>query len=247
MRTLLIGIFLVIFFIIDIPILCVQWIISKFNQHHADVIQLRIVQFAFRLVCFISGVKLEVIGQENVPKDEAVMYVANHRGFFDIVVTYMLCPGLTGYISKAAIRKVPVLGLIMKRLYCLFINRDDIKQGMQVILTAIDQVKRGISVCIFPEGTRHKDKDNPSSMLRFKEGSFKIAIKSGCKIVPMAIYGTDNCLENHVPWIKSSKVVLKYGEPIDPKNFTKDEQKKIGAYTQSVVQEMLYEICPPNN
>lgn len=247
MRTLLIGIFLVIFFIIDIPILCVQWIISKIDQHHADIIQLRIVQFAFRLVCFISGVKLEVIGFENVPKDEAVMYVGNHRGFFDIVVTYMLCPGLTGYISKATIRKVPVLGLIMKRLYCLFIKRDDIKQGLQVILTAIDQVKRGISVCIFPEGTRHIDKDDPTSMLTFKEGSFKIATKSGCKIIPMAIYGTDNCLENHIPWIRSSKVIVKYGEPIDPGKLSKEDQKKIGAYTQSIVQKMLYEICPQTN
>ena len=247
MRTLLIGIFLVIFFIIDIPILCVQWIISKFDQHHADIIQLRIVQFAFRVVCFISGVKLEVIGFENVPKDEAVMYVGNHRGFFDIVVTYMLCPGLTGYISKATIRKVPVLGLIMKRLYCLFIKRDDIKQGLQVILTAIEQVKRGISVCIFPEGTRHIDQDNPTSMLTFKEGSFKIATKSGCKIIPMAIYGTDNCLENHIPWIRSSKVIVKYGEPIDPGKLSKEDQKKIGAYTQSIVQKMLYEICPQTN
>ena len=91
MRTILIGIFLLIFFIIDIPILGVQWIISKISQPHADMVQLRIVQFAFRCVCFISGVKLEVIGHENVPKDEAVMYVGNHRGFFDIVVTYRLC------------------------------------------------------------------------------------------------------------------------------------------------------------
>ncbi len=243
MRTILIGIFLLIFFIIDIPILGVQWIISKISQPHADMVQLRIVQFAFRCVCFISGVKLEVIGHENVPKNEAVMYVGNHRGFFDIVVTYMICPGLTGYVSKKSIKKVPVLGLIMKRLYCLFIDRNDIKQSLQVILTAIDQIKRGISVCIFPEGTRHIDHDDPTTMLPFKEGSFKIATKSGCKIIPMAIYGTPDCFENSFPWIKSSKVIIKYGKPIDPKSLSKEEQKKIGAYTHDVIENMLKEIC----
>ncbi len=94
----------------------------------------------------------------------------------------------------------------MRRLYCLFIDREDIKQSLQIILQAIDQIKNGISVCIFPEGT-------------------------------------DNCFENSFPWIKSTKVTLKYGTPIDPKALSKDEQKKIGAYTQTIISDMLKEIC----
>ena len=109
MRTILVALFLLIFFIISIPILIIEWIISKFNQPWADITQLRIVQWAFKCICFISGVKLEVIGEENVPKDEAVLYIGNHRGFFDIITTYSRCPNLTGYISKEVIKKVPIL------------------------------------------------------------------------------------------------------------------------------------------
>lgn len=244
MRSIITVLFVFIFLIVDLPVMGIQWIIAKFNKKHVDYAQLRFVQWAFKGVMFLSGVKLEVIGEENVPKDEAVMYVGNHRGIFDIVVSYSRCPSLTGYISKTSVKKVPILGMVMTRLYCLFIDRDDIKQSLQIILKAIDQVKNGVSVCIYPEGTRNKDREHPAAMNDFKEGSFKIATKTGCKIVPMAIYGTDNCLENHFPWIKSTKVILKYGSPIDPKSLSKEEQKKIGAYTQEVVQNMLNEICP---
>ena len=144
--------------------------------------QLRIVQWGFRCVSFLSGIKLTVKGEENVPTDQPVLYIGNHRSFFDIVVTYARCPGLTGYISKDGVNKVPILGLWMRRLYCLFLDRKDLKQGLKVILTAIDQVKSGISICIFPEGTRNKDAEHPDTLLPFKEGSFKIAQKTKCPI-----------------------------------------------------------------
>lgn len=239
MRTIITVLFLVIFLLLSLPFLGIEWIIGKINPHHADLVQLRVVQWAFRCIAAISGVKLEVIGKENIPTDEPVLYVGNHRGFFDIVLTYALCPGITGYISKNSIKKVPILGLWMSRLHCLFMDRDDIKQSLKVILSAIEEVKNGTSICIFPEGTRNKDKEHPSSVLPFKEGSFKIATKTGCKIVPIAISGTDQILENHFPWIKSTKVILQYGVPIDPKELSKDEQKKIGAYCQTIVEHML--------
>lgn len=90
----------------------------------------------------------------------------------------------------------------MKRLHCLFLDRDDIKQGLKVVLAAIDQVKSGISICVFPEGTRCKNKDDLTEVQSFKEGTFKIATKSKCKIVPMAIMGTNEIFEDHLPWVK---------------------------------------------
>ena len=113
MRTILVALFLLVFFIFSIPILIAEWFIAKFNQPWADITQLRIVQWAFNCICFIAGVKLEVIGEENVPKDESVLYIGNHRGFFDILVTYSRCPNLTGYISKEVIKKVPILSTFL--------------------------------------------------------------------------------------------------------------------------------------
>ncbi len=239
MRTIITVLYILLFLILGLPVLGIEWIISKFNKAHADMVQLRIVQWGLKCVAFISGVKLTVIGEENVPKDEPVLYIGNHRSFFDVVVTYARCPGLTGYIAKDGVNKVPIFRIWMKRLHCIFLKRDDMKEGLKVILKAIEYVKSGISICIFPEGTRNKDRDNPTSLLPFKEGSFKIASKTGCKIVPMALIGTADILENHFPWIHSTDIKLIYGEPIDVSALDKDQQKHVGAYCQTVVEELI--------
>lgn len=239
MRTIITVLYIFLFLILGLPVLGIEWIISKFNKAHADMVQLRIVQWGLKCVAFISGVKLTVIGEDNVPMDEPVLYIGNHRSFFDVVVTYARCPGLTGYIAKDGVNKVPIFRIWMKRLHCIFLKRDDMKEGLKVILKAIDYVKSGISICIFPEGTRNKDKDNPTSLLPFKEGSFKIASKTGCKIVPMALIGTADILENHFPWIHSTDIKLIYGEPIDVSALDKDRQKHVGAYCQAVVEELI--------
>lgn len=239
MRTIITVLYVFLFLILGLPVLGIEWIISKFNKAHADMVQLRIVQWGLKCVAFISGVKLTVIGEENVPRDEPVLYIGNHRSFFDVVVTYARCPGLTGYIAKDGVNKVPIFRIWMKRLHCIFLKRDDMKEGLKVILKAIEYVKSGISICIFPEGTRNKDKNNPTSLLPFKEGSFKIASKTGCKIVPMALIGTADILENHFPWIHSTDIKLIYGEPIDVSALDKDQQKHVGAYCQAVVEELI--------
>lgn len=239
MRTIITVLYIFLFLILGLPVLGIEWIISKFNKAHADMVQLRIVQWGLKCVAFISGVKLTVIGEENVPRDEPVLYIGNHRSFFDVVVTYARCPGLTGYIAKDGVNKVPIFRIWMKRLHCIFLKRDDMKEGLKVILKAIEYVKSGISICIFPEGTRNKDRNNPASLLPFKEGSFKIASKTGCKIVPMALIGTADILENHFPWIHSAEVKLIYGAPIEVSALDKQQQKHIGAYCQTVVEELI--------
>ena len=101
---------------------------EKKNPHLRDISSLRIVQWAFRVIYRICGVKLTIIGQENVPKDTPVLYVANHNSYFDIIITYALCENLTGYIAKKEMLKYPLLRDWMKRLYCLFLDRDNIKE-----------------------------------------------------------------------------------------------------------------------
>ena len=236
LRAILALLFAILYLIIGIPVLGIEWIISKFNRKAADISQLRMVQWAFRVILFICGTKVTVIGEENVPKDEAVLYIGNHKSYFDIIITYARCPGLTGYVAKNDMAKVPLLSLWMKRLYCLFINRDDVKEALKTILAGIDHIKNGISMCIFPEGTRNKTDD---LMLPFKEGSFKMAEKTGCAIVPMAITGSADILENHFPKVKATHVILEYGKPIYPNELDKETKKKIGAHCQGVIEEML--------
>ncbi len=237
-RTFFVLIFVLLFLILGIPVLFVEWIIGKFNKPAADISSLRIVQWAFRVILFISGTKVTVIGEENVPRDTPVLYIGNHRSYFDIIITYARCPRLTGYVAKDNIAKVPLLSNWMRRLYCLFLNRTDVKEGLKTILTGIDQIKNGVSMCIFPEGTRSKGKSE-SDMLPFKSGSFKMAEKTGCPIIPMAIIGSSHIFEDHLPSIHKTHVVLQYGEPILLNELSKDERKQLASFAQNRVKEML--------
>jgi 1-acyl-sn-glycerol-3-phosphate acyltransferase len=238
MRTLLVVLFIVLFLIVGYPILGIEWLIARRHPEHADMVRLHLVQWAFRCITVLSGVRLTVKGRENIPTDRSVLYVANHRSFFDIVVTYPLFPGLTGFIAKDILKYIPAFGLWMKRVHCLFLDRKDVKSGLKTILAAIDKVKSGISIVIFPEGTRNLQED-PTSLLPFREGSLKIAQKAGCPIVPIALVGTDNAFEKHLPWIRSTDVTVVFGEPIIISELPKENQKKLGAYCQNVLQGML--------
>ena len=237
-RLLVIALFLIVFFIFSIPLYLIEWLVGKVNPHARDISSLRIVQGAFKIILFLSGCKLTVIGEEHVPKDEAVLYIGNHRSFFDVVITYARCPGLTGYLAKKEIEKVPFLSTWMRYLYCLFLDRKDIKQGLKTILTAIDHVKQGISIFIFPEGTRSTGADQ-AELLPFHEGSFKVATKTDCLIVPVAITNTSQILEDHFPFIKSTQVTLEYGKPFRPSELSKEDRKIIGSYTRDIIQKMV--------
>lgn len=235
-RFIIAATFLVLFLLISYVLFFIEWIVGKINKRAKDYSSLRIVQWAFRVILWICGVKITVIGKENMPK-EAALYVGNHRSFFDILVGYVQCENLTGFVSKDSMNKVPSFRVWMRYLYCLFLNRDDIKQGMKTILQAIEYVKQGISIFIFPEGTRNKGEE--LSILPFKEGSFKIALKTGCPIVPVSINNTAEIFENHLPRVKKTHVILEYGKPIYPNDLTRDEQKVIGATCQKIIEDTI--------
>lgn len=235
-RFIFVVIFLVSFLILSIPVFLVEWLIGKCNRRAKDYSSLRIVQWGFKCILKITGVKVTVIGEENVP-DEAVLFIGNHRSFFDILLTYSRCRRLTGYVAKDSMEKIPLLSTWMRYLYCLFLNRENPKEGLKTILQAIEYVKQGISICIFPEGTRNKGDE--LSMLPFKDGSFKIATKTGCPIVPISMNNTAAIFENQFPRIKKTHVIIEYGTPIYPKELDKEAQKHIGIHCQTIIQETI--------
>lgn len=235
-RFILVVVTVISFLIFFIPVLIAEWIIGKFNREKKDYSSLRIVQGAFKLILKITGVKVTVIGEENVP-DEAVLFIGNHRSFFDILLTYSRCKRLTGYVAKKEMDQFPLLNNWMSNLYCLFLDRENPKEGLKTILTAIDYVKKGISICIFPEGTRNKGEE--LSMLPFRDGSFKIATKTGCAVVPISMNNTAEIFENHFPKIKKTHVIIEYGRPVYYNELDKETQKHFGAYCQNIIQETI--------
>ena len=235
-RFIIAATFLVLFLLFSYILFFVEWIIGKIDKKAKDYSSLRIVQWGFRVILWIGGVKITVKGKENIP-DEAALFVGNHRSYFDILVLYVQCERLTGFVAKDAMEKIPSLRVWMRYLYCLFLDRKDPRAGMKTILQAIEYIKQGVSICIFPEGTRNDGEE--LSMLPFKEGSFKIATKTGCPIVPVSINNSAEIFENHMPKMKNTHVVVEYGTPIYPKELDKEDQKFIGAKCQKIIEDTI--------
>ncbi len=195
---------------------------------------LAIVKWGLKVIGFISGVKLEVNGLDNIPDGQAVLFVGNHISFFDIIVTYPLMKRPTGYIAKKEIKKVPFLSWWMYFVNCIFLDRKDPRQGLKSVLEASEKIKNGTSIFLFPEGTRSKD----GKLAEFKDGGFKIATKSKAPIVPVGIQGTSDILENHFPIIKSGKVIVNFGKPVFTSEMSRAQQKSLPDLIKEQVKEL---------
>ncbi|MGF0017429.1 lysophospholipid acyltransferase family protein [Sporofaciens sp. SGI.106] len=235
-RFILVALFLFLFLLLGIPVLGIEWIIGRFNKERQDYQSLRIVQWAFRVILRISGVEITVIGEENIP-DEPVLYIGNHRSYFDILLTYSRCKRLTGYVAKKEMERYPLLRDWMRRLYCLFLDRSSPREGLKTILQAIEYIKNGISICIFPEGTRNDGEE--LTMLPFKDGALKIAEKTGCAIIPISMNNTHSIFEAQVPRIKKTHVIIEYGKPIYPGELDKETKKHLGTYCKNIIMDTI--------
>lgn len=223
-RITIIMFVLISFLILTSPFLFILWLISLKWPRARERAARAIVYQMFRFFVFVAGTNLIVIGKENIPTDRAVLYVGNHRSYFDILLSYISVPGLTGFISKKEMNKVPILNKWMNAIGCLFLDRSDIRQGMQMILDAVAKVKSGISIFIFPEGTRNKSDDN---FLPFKAGSLKIAEKSGCPVIPVSINHSEEIWEKQFPIIRKTTVVIEFAPPIFTSELDKEAKRRL--------------------
>lgn len=234
-RTLLALLFVIIFLICSIPVWGFLFILGLFNKHARDEIGYKCVAWAFGVVAFLGGAKYEVHGLENIPKDKAVLYIGNHQSFFDVILGYHLCPPVTGFLSKKTFEKVPLLNVWMKLNYCIFLTRTDPRQDLKLILKAQDYIKNGISMFVFPEGTRSKN----GEMAPFHEASLKIATKTNAPIVPVAFTNTREVFEAHLPRMKKTKVIVTYMPPVYPDTLEGEDKKHPGTYVQGLIKEQL--------
>lgn len=238
-RFIVIVFFLISFLVLSIPVLLVEWLVGKFKPAWKDKSTKALVGFGFRCITAIAGIKLIVLGRENIPKDSAVLYVGNHRSYFDIVLTYSQFPRITGYVAKAEMRRWPLLSSWMKNVHCLFLDRKNIKEGMKTILAGVEEVKRGVSLCIFPEGTRNKVND---TFLPFHEGSFKIAEKGGVPVIPMTLVNTAGAFEDHLPKVRRATVVIDFGQPILISDLDRETRKNLGTYVTKIISERYFQL-----
>ena len=236
-RFFCIILFLLLFSIISLPMYLIVNIIGHFSPMKKAKISQSFVVWGFKMVLFASGTTLKADGQENVPKDTPVLYVANHRSYYDIPTCYTLVKNNTGFVSKKEMEKVPCISRWMRYINCQFLDRENVREGLKTILNCIELIKSGTSIFLFPEGTRSLN----GEMIPFKEGGFKIATKTGCPIVPVAIENTENIFETHIHKDKRQTVSVRFGAPIFVSELTPAEKKRLGTTVQEQIRTMLNE------
>ena len=235
MRTVIVVIYLILYYIFSIPAWIVGWVIGKINPDMKPRYAQTLIRRAFKDILFISGVKVTVKGQENILQGESAMYAFNHRSYFDILVGYTTGPMPLAFVSKDDLAHIPLITRWMKYMKCLFLDRNDIKKGLQTILEGIELLKSGHSVFIAPEGTRNHGEE----LLEFHQASFKLADKSHRPIVPVAMNNTDDAFENHFPWIHSAHVIVEYCKPIYMDELEKTEKKHVAEKVREIIGETV--------
>ncbi len=184
----------------------------------------------------LSGTTVEVRGEELIPRDTAVVFVGNHQGYFDIPILLGFVNKTKAFISKIEILKVPYLSDWMKLMQCTFLDRKDMRQSVRAMAEAVETVKRGYSLVIFPEGTRSKG----YPVGEFKAGSFKLALKTGVPIVPVTIDGSWRLLEEKGYFQKTSIRVTLHA-PIQTAGLSKEEAAALPEKVRSIVLSALDE------
>ena len=196
----------------------------------------------YYLVNLVAGIlhPVTIIGRENLPEHGALL-CPNHNSNWDPVLVALKVP--VNYrlhiMAKKELFCNKVFDWVLRKLGAFPVDRGE--GDIEAVKTALKAIKSGDNLLIFPEGTRNENQEL-TRLLPFHEGSLKIAQKSGCPVIPVAITGTAEIFEQHLPFVKPSHVCIRYGEPIYIKELPAEKRKFPGAYTRDVIEGMLKEM-----
>lgn len=184
----------------------------------------------------IISAKIELKGKENIPKSTC-LFVSNHQGFLDIPIIVHSLDRTIGFIAKKEITKFKLITYWMKQIKCVFIDRKSLRESMKSINEAVQILKNGHSMVIFPEGTRSKG----PKLGEFKKGSLKLALKAKVPIVPIAIDGSYKLREgNSHNKIRSANVKVTICKPIYIENLSKEQLSDISNIVRQEIIKHLH-------
>lgn len=181
----------------------------------------------------LTGSTVEVIGVENIP-EKNVLFISNHQSNFDIPLIIGYLPKLKGFIAKVELEKIPIISGWMKRLGCIFLDRNNKRKSVLAFKDGIEKLKNGETLVIFPEGTRSKGKE----MGEFKKGSLQLALKSGVQIVPITINGSYKLLEEKNR-IRKGHIKLIVHPPISTDFLTNEDKEELNDKIFNIIRESL--------
>ena len=175
-------------------------------------------------------------GVENIPKENGFMFYPNHQGLYDVLAILEACPVPFSVVAKKEVKDIPFLKQVFACMNAYVIDREDVRQGMQVILNVARDVKAGKNFMIFAEGTRSKNGNHPQE---FKGGSFKAAMKAKCPIVPVALIDSYKSFDTGS--IKPLTVQVHFLEPMMYEEYKDMKSVEIASEVRRRIEAVIQE------
>ena len=183
-----------------------------------------------------GNVMIDAYGVENIPDENGFMFFPNHQGLYDVLAILDVCPKPFSVVAKKEIANIQFLKQVFACMKAYMIDRDDIKQSLQVIINVTNEVKKGRNYLIFPEGTRSK---NGNELLEFKGGSFKAATKAKCPIVPVALIDSFKPFDTNTT--SQVTVQVHFLKPLYYEDYKDMNTKEIAALVRERIQNTIRE------
>lgn len=183
-----------------------------------------------------GNVTIDAHGIENLPKEDGFMLFPNHQGMYDMLAIINVIPRPVSVVIKKEAAGVPFLKQVISCIRGYALDREDIRQGMQVILNVSKDVKNGKNFVIFAEGTRSR---NGNQLLEFKGGSFKAATKAKAPIVPVALIDSFKPFDTNS--IEAVTVQVHFMEPLYYEDYKDMKTNEIATLVKEKIQNKINE------
>lgn len=191
-----------------------------------------------KVVLAATGSQVTVRGADTIPPGP-VVFMANHLSVFDIMLLLGFLDKPLAFVAKKELARVPVINSLMRHVGCLYLDRQGIRQAVETINLAAEQVRNGLSMVIFPEGTRSQT----GEIAEFKSGSMKLAIKANVPIVPVSIQGTRKIYEGNGHKIGPAQISLLVSPPIMPGDYEEMGTSRVAKMVREMVGEGWQQIA----
>jgi 1-acyl-sn-glycerol-3-phosphate acyltransferase len=176
----------------------------------------RLARLWGKIALWANWVKVTVEGLDHVPGQGPYVFMVNHQGSYDIFALLGHLPFQFKWLAKKEMFSIPILGLAMKATGYIFIDREGTRETVKAMNNAAERIRDGMSVVIFPEGSRSPD----GSIQPFKKGGFTLAIKSKVPIVPVAITGSAEIIPKGKMRVRPGSITIRVDRPVETKGCT---------------------------
>lgn len=195
----------------------------------------KIARFWGRSILFVSRIKVSVKGLSDIDHSKSYIYMPNHQSNFDIPVLLGHLKVQFRWLAKMELFKIPIFGHAMRKAGYISIDRNNRESAFESLKMAAGRVKSGVSVLIFPEGTRSRD----GKLRPFKKGGFVVAVDSGVPVVPVVITGTRSIMTKGSLRINPGKVGMIIHQPIQTSVYTRNTKEALMERVRRVICDGL--------